>query len=180
MNHEPSTQVCVYCEEELPLDQFHRNRQAKSGYKNICRVCRSQTRTDFHNLPTMEDRLDSITFNDLLRFADLYIEDLGSGCWNWCGATSTGGYPVMWHRGGKLYSHRFAVAAHGTTFDLDADIHHRCGNRICVNPSHLEPLDSHTHQRLHAEKRKKANARNRLNGFGRSRSSRKNRVNRDV
>ena len=68
------------------------------------------------------------------------------GCWNWTGQISTKGYGVTKR-----------TTAHRASYDLfvgpvlsGQEVHHRCGNRRCVNPEHLELLPVAEHRKAHA------------------------------
>lgn len=77
-------------------------------------------------------------------------------CWEWKGSASRG------TRGGGLYgqyrepstgrrfqAHRYCYLLAGGTIPDGFVVHHTCGNTLCVNPSHLEPLDQATHSKHH-------------------------------
>lgn len=69
------------------------------------------------------------------------------GCHPWTGGVYATGYPQFEGR----VAHRFAYQiVHGSIPD-GHHIHHRCRNRLCVNPEHLEALTPTQHNRLHAE-----------------------------
>lgn len=74
--------------------------------------------------------------------------DQFSGCWEWQKATSPTGYGVMrW--GPKVWrAHRFAYHFLVGYLHKAEPVHHRCGNRLCVNPEHLQAV---THEQNGAE-----------------------------
>jgi hypothetical protein len=59
--------------------------------------------------------------------------------WEWTGAKDSGGY-------GKFADRRKCRAAHkflwkttmGLPYPKGYELHHKCGNRACLNPAHLE------------------------------------------
>jgi hypothetical protein len=55
-------------------------------------------------------------------------------CWEWQGATRGSGYGVF----RKVSSHRFAYQAHRGDIPDGLMVRHMCGNKLCVNPAHLE------------------------------------------
>jgi hypothetical protein len=61
------------------------------------------------------------------------------GCWSWTGATDLG-YGVVKRGGKKLQAHRYAYTL--TYGPLTEGLHliHRCRNRLCVNPAHLQEV----------------------------------------
>lgn len=63
-----------------------------------------------------------------------------SGCLLWIGNRSDG-YGVFWltHRH-SVYAHRFLYQQTYGELAPEFDLHHRCGNRACVNLNHLQPL----------------------------------------
>jgi len=71
--------------------------------------------------------------------------DPSSGCWLWRGQISNTGYGRMVVRqasGNKMESaHRASYAAFIAPIPDGAIIRQRCGNRLCVNPKHLEMFD---------------------------------------
>lgn len=78
------------------------------------------------------------------------VEKRGSDeCWNWLGGKHSKGYGVFYvvdnskangMRGEK--AHRYAyILAHGSISDKKV-VDHKCFNRICVNPNHLQLLTS--------------------------------------
>lgn len=75
-----------------------------------------------------------------------------TGCWEWQGRRDSDGYPTYrYRRGGQqveVAMHRAVLEAkHGKKLGSQA-AHHKCANRICVNPDHLQPV---THRENIAE-----------------------------
>jgi hypothetical protein len=71
-----------------------------------------------------------------------YEIDRETGCWEWRGQR-TRGYgrcKVSDGTGRTVQAHRVFYEHHVGAIPEGHDIHHRCGNRGCVNPEHLEPL----------------------------------------
>ena len=79
------------------------------------------------------------------RFWDKVDRRDASGCWLWTAYSQASGYGrfcIGGARGDMVMSHRYAYQMLvGSIPDL-MELHHLCGNRSCVNPTHLE-LSSH-------------------------------------
>lgn len=69
------------------------------------------------------------------------LVEKGPGCWNWKGSTFQTGYgsfrvsPTQ-----NNGAHRVAYVLSGRTIPQNYQIDHLCGNRLCVNPDHLEAV----------------------------------------
>lgn len=61
----------------------------------------------------------------------------GSGCWEWLGPTHRG-YPKVKPYRGEQLAHRVVLAASLGAPLGDQTAHHKCANRRCVNPAHLQ------------------------------------------
>jgi hypothetical protein len=63
-------------------------------------------------------------------------------CWYWKGAMRSG-YGLFWYLGRCVAAHRFAYQAWvGELGEYDL-VHHKCSNRNCVRPSHLQRISNH-------------------------------------
>lgn len=79
MEQEKNTKICCSCKQELPLDNFYRNRSSKDGYSAECKECRKHYQNNrvlkkksvYGNL---NPDLKGFTVNDL-------IKELGERGW---------------------------------------------------------------------------------------------------
>lgn len=90
------------------------------------------------------------------RFPGHVVEDRGyeTPCWAWRGGKGSDGYGLTRHGardGHKAQAaHRFYYErAHGPIPPAH-DLHHRCEQRDCVNPDHVEPMTEADHLRGHS------------------------------
>lgn len=60
-------------------------------------------------------------------------------CWTWQGATSNG-YGILSVDGRKEYAHRYSLVVHRRALNPAKVVDHKCRNRRCVNPRHLEQV----------------------------------------
>ena len=70
-----------------------------------------------------------------------------NGCWLWLGATVRGYGEVSLH-GRMGYAHRVMYQLFQGAIPKDWQVHHKCGNPLCVNPDHLEAMPLPDHSRL--------------------------------
>jgi ribosomal protein L40E len=73
--------------------------------------------------------------------------DHETGCWNWNGHVSAEGYGGVVVRGRRLAAHRAVYEELRGPVPARHELHHRCHNRRCVNPDHVEPLTHTDHIR---------------------------------
>jgi hypothetical protein len=74
-----------------------------------------------------------------------YTEGWPKECWLWKGAIHKSGYAYRRIDGRLVRAHRAAYEdAFGPILE-GVEIHHTCGNKACVNPGHLQPIDSRVH-----------------------------------
>lgn len=64
----------------------------------------------------------------------------GSGCWEWQGALTWGGYGRIGKSGKMLLAHRVAYMELVGEIPGGFQIDHLCRVRHCCNPDHLEPV----------------------------------------
>lgn len=68
-----------------------------------------------------------------------YVMLSETGCWNWCGCRRSDGYGSIMVDGKTELAHRVSYRLLSGDIPEGTVIHHRCFNRRCVNPEHLEP-----------------------------------------
>lgn len=119
----------------------HGKRVADPGY---CRTCRPVLRRAPMAIATMNN--DYPTVLALMKKRSVITD---TGCWEWQGPKTTGGYGCVsgaevkpdGTTAAKLFvAHRLSLQAKfGRTLGT-MQAHHICANRICVNPDHLQPV----------------------------------------
>jgi hypothetical protein len=71
-------------------------------------------------------------------------------CWPWKGSRRANGYGEFTVRSGeprqRVAAHIFAYEFFNGPVPVGKELHHNCENRLCVNPSHLEPLTRADHR----------------------------------
>jgi hypothetical protein len=75
---------------------------------------------------------------DLIRFHAGYAKDETSGCWTWTRPLHRGYGRFRVVGFGSIRVHRFAYTALVGPIPDGLEIDHKCRNRACVNPAHLE------------------------------------------
>ena len=83
-------------------------------------------------------------------------KDPVTGCWVWQGPTSGGGrgggYPRMCLDGQTVAVHRVMFTNVHGFIPGRKQIDHKCNNRCCVNPEHLQMTTHLRNQKLRAER----------------------------
>jgi HNH endonuclease len=70
-------------------------------------------------------------------------------CLVWTGAVNSRGYPCYSDNGRSVLAHRWIYAQHHGPIPRVQQVHHRCGERRCVEINHLEALTERAHAREH-------------------------------
>ena len=73
-------------------------------------------------------------------------------CSVWQGTTAGRGYPNMGrggHRAGMMYAHRAAWELTNGPIPEGMEIHHKCENKKCINPKHMELVTPAEHYARH-------------------------------
>jgi hypothetical protein len=73
------------------------------------------------------------------RFWSKVVED-DEECWNWIGARTSSGYGAWGVNGVSKSTHRVSYLTLVGPIPDGLQIDHLCKNRICCNPTHLEPV----------------------------------------
>ena len=60
-------------------------------------------------------------------------------CWLWRGATNKNGYGIVGSKGSVVLAHRAVYQELVGPIEAGMTLDHLCANKLCVNPSHLEP-----------------------------------------
>jgi|SRR5215467_13564432 len=75
----------------------------------------------------------------LKRFQAKVRKNLQTGCWIWIAGKNQDGYGSFWLNGPQK-AHRVSYEHFVNPIPADTEIDHLCGNRLCVNPQHLEAV----------------------------------------
>lgn len=74
------------------------------------------------------------------------------GCWIWQGKARSGkqrSYGLATANGKRTRAHRAVYEELVGPIPGGHDLHHTCGEPLCVNPAHLEPIAVSEHRKLH-------------------------------
>lgn len=121
-----------------------------AGPDQRCRTCRESadgsTRTGAFLAARRANPKDAWSILESGLKERVRLED---DCWIWTGSLDRHGYPRISVTGGQIMIHRLTLEASlGRRLGLDEHAHHRCANRSCVNPEHLQAV---AHQQNLAE-----------------------------
>lgn len=67
-----------------------------------------------------------------------YIRPQRNGCWRWTGHRDGQGRPRFFYKDSSRLAHRYAYNRWRGDLPPGRHMIHICGNRLCVNPAHLE------------------------------------------
>lgn len=74
------------------------------------------------------------------RIQSKMMPEPNSGCWLWTAAAFVSGYGAVRFDGRTSYAHRVVYEHERGPIPAGLEIDHKCRNRLCVNPDHLEPV----------------------------------------
>jgi hypothetical protein len=101
-----------------------------------CRSCQCERSERYcHVCKARRASVKLSTRRERFRGCSSFVEDSGTGCWNWTGRVNREGYGP--HRAAyELF--KGPVLSRGLPSETHLD--HLCRNRACVNPWHLQPV----------------------------------------
>jgi hypothetical protein len=70
-------------------------------------------------------------------YLDFWLDKSGD-CWNWTGGKTNDGYGKTYSSGNRLMAHRLSYETYVGEIPSGMTVHHKCANRACCNPDHLE------------------------------------------
>lgn len=68
------------------------------------------------------------------------VSRLDNGCWLWIGGRKAAGYGQFAVSGRKVIAHRWSYQTWVGPIPEGFEVDHKCLNRSCVNPEHLEAV----------------------------------------
>ena len=159
------TKTCAKCEVEKPLDAFSPDKREKDGLQSQCKKCR--TARECHRYATdpefaqrkrdatnaryhggeLPDSIDSPRPAGE-RFDEKWILDPETGCHLWTANQHKSGYGKVKVNGETFLAHRFAYWQRWGVIPKP-ELHHKCRNRLCVNPDHLQAVTKEEHEEIH-------------------------------
>jgi hypothetical protein len=73
-------------------------------------------------------------------FDTCQVAGLDGDCWTWTGAATGNGYGSVGHEGRTRSTHKLSYELLIGPVPEGLQIDHVCLNKLCCNPSHLEPV----------------------------------------
>lgn len=157
--------TCTKCGETKPLEGFTRDKHNKQyGRTAQCKECRNaaviakytndeayaerrrQTALAWSRGEEVEP-LPKKSIDE--RFDEKWEED-ENGCWIWQAKTDFG-YGRFKVDGKTVRAHRWSYEREYGAIPESLELHHKCGNRACVRPSHLLAVTEEAHRELHKD-----------------------------
>jgi hypothetical protein len=123
-----SVRTCIApgCDKRVDLRTFecrgHRERREKHG--------------TYGDGPLKEIRPRGLSMAESLSWYGW--DESASGCWEFRGSRDNDGYGQMWFEAKSIRAHRASYLTNHGQIPRGMVVRHKCDNRICVNPAHLE------------------------------------------
>ena len=76
------------------------------------------------------------------------IQKAPNGCWVWSGSFFRNGYGRTWKDGKTRLAHRVSYEVYVGKIPQGMTIDHKCENKVCVNPEHLQVVTGRENQLL--------------------------------
>jgi len=123
------------CEFDLCDDTVVKGRYCKKHFN----IAKAQLKADQaqDNLKILEKIYTHVTVKSV------------KGCHIWQGQPNEKGYGRSTVNGVRMYVHRIVYERTRGVVDFGKMLHHKCGNRLCVNPEHIEVVSHLEHGKKH-------------------------------
>lgn len=105
------------------------------------RVCTGVT-AGGRTLTVVEFRIESYDERGEYLAARTQVGPGEDDCWLWTLKPDRDGYGVAFFGGRQWRAHRLSYTHHGGEIPAGYELDHTCEVRLCVRPSHLEPVES--------------------------------------